>query len=293
MFKKTMKKIACLALATLSVGACASTFAGCETSHPEVEMQIEFNGETYTLEYKLYRKIAPSTVNHFLYLAENGYYDGLCVHDYDEDYLRMYTGAYSADETAEHGLEYKPYYETVATYDELKAYPTTVWFDKEQNNPSFTVYGEFENNNFKVTKGALASAYGSLSMYYHDISSYDEAEQRVYVKRADSEGEATGRSYKYNSTTSMFFISMQETGSVQSKYCTFATLENADVLKEFKTDFDAYIDANYGTDEDDFFAEESVEVCGDDALVGEHEVVVKYDVPKTPIVIKSVKVTKY
>lgn len=293
MFKKTMKKIACLALATLSVGACASTFAGCETSHPEVEMQIQFNGETYTLEYKLYRKIAPSTVNHFLYLTENGYYDGLCVHDYNEDYLRMYTGAYSADETAEHGLTYKPYYETVATYDELKAYPTTVWFDKEQNNPSFTVYGEFENNNFKVKKGALASSYGSLSMYYHDISSYEEAEQRVYVKRADSEGEATGRAYKYNSTTSMFFISMQSSGSVQSKYCTFATLENADVLKDFKADFDAYISANYGTEEDDFFTEESVTVCQDDAVVGDHEITVTYDVPKTPIVIKSVKVTKY
>ncbi len=288
-----MKKIACLALATLSVGACASTFAGCETSHPEVEMQIEFNGETYTLEYKLYRKIAPSTVNHFLYLAENGYYDGLCAHDYDEDYLRLYTGVYSWDESAEHGLAYKPYYETVKAYDELKAYPTTVWFDKEQSNPSYTVYGEFENNNFKVKNGSLASTFGSLTMYYDDISSFDEAEERVYVKRADSEGEATGRAYKYNSATSAFFISFQETGSVQSKYCTFATLENTDVLKEFQTAFEKYISDNYGTDEDDFYKKESVKVRQDDPVVGEHEIAVNYDVPQAPVIIKSVKVTKY
>ena len=293
MFKKTMKKIACLALATLSVGACASTFAGCETSHPEVEMQIEFNGETYALEYKLYRKIAPSTVNHFLYLAENGYYDGLCVHDYDEDYLRLYTGVYSADASADHGLAYKPYYETVKAYDELKAYPTTVWFDKEQNNPSFTVYGEFESNNFKVSKGSLAGTYGSLTMYYDDISSYDEAEERVYVKRAESEGEATGRSYKYNRTTSAFFISMQESGSVHSKFCTFATLENTDVLRQFQSAFEKYISDNYGTDEDDFVKEESVKVAMDDPVVGNHEVTVKYEIPQAPIVIKSVKVTKY
>ena len=79
MAKKTLKKITCTALAFASVFACAATATACETARPQVEMKIEFNGETYTLEYELYRKIAPTTVSHFIWLADNGYYDGLCV----------------------------------------------------------------------------------------------------------------------------------------------------------------------------------------------------------------------
>ena len=97
--KKTLKKITCGILAAVSVFGCAATLTACETSHPEVEMKVEFNGETYTLDYKLYRELAPQTVKHFLWLADNGYYDGLCVHDYSQnDYLRLYTGAYSVAE---------------------------------------------------------------------------------------------------------------------------------------------------------------------------------------------------
>ena len=75
MFKKTMKKIACTALAITSVVACAGTFTACETAHPEVKMVLQFNNKNYDLEYKLYRNIAPSTTNHFLWLVENGYYN--------------------------------------------------------------------------------------------------------------------------------------------------------------------------------------------------------------------------
>ena len=57
MFKTITKKILCGVLAlTASFGALA-TMTGCETSYPEVEIQLEFNGKAYTLEYKLYRKL--------------------------------------------------------------------------------------------------------------------------------------------------------------------------------------------------------------------------------------------
>lgn len=80
---KPLKKMICAALAGVSVFASAMMFSACTTSHPKVEMKIAFHGETYTFEYKLYRKRAPSTVQHFLELVEHGYYDGLCVHDYN------------------------------------------------------------------------------------------------------------------------------------------------------------------------------------------------------------------
>ena len=127
-------------------------------------MQIEFNGETYNLNYKLYRKIAPTTVEHFLYLADNGYYDGLCVHDYDADNLRMYTGGYTVatDETDSDGLEYKSYYDAIAAFDNYGKFPVSVWRDDNKKNPTYTLYGEFKNNNFEVKKGALKESFGSL-----------------------------------------------------------------------------------------------------------------------------------
>jgi hypothetical protein len=85
--KKTMNKVLCGILAGVSVFGSAAMLGGCTTNHPEVEMQIAFDGKTYTLEYTLYRKFAPNTVAHFLQLAENGYYDGLCVHDYADNKL--------------------------------------------------------------------------------------------------------------------------------------------------------------------------------------------------------------
>jgi hypothetical protein len=102
-----LKKIITYALAVSASFACVSTFTACETARPKVEMEIVFQDETYTLEYELYRKIAPATVAHFLTLADNGYYDGLCVHDYADS--RMYSGAYSysAETTTDGGLVYK------------------------------------------------------------------------------------------------------------------------------------------------------------------------------------------
>ena len=91
---KPLKKIMCAALAGVSVFASVAMFSSCTTSHPEVEMKLSFNDKSYTLQYKLYRKIAPSTVQHFLELVENGYYDGLCIHNYDAGTSRLYTGGY-------------------------------------------------------------------------------------------------------------------------------------------------------------------------------------------------------
>ena len=67
---KIFKKVLCATLATATLAGGAIAFGGCTTNRPEVEMQISFNGKTYTLEYQLFRKLAPNTVEHFLVLAE-------------------------------------------------------------------------------------------------------------------------------------------------------------------------------------------------------------------------------
>ena len=296
--RKTLKKITCGILAAVSVFGCAATLTACETTHPEVEMKVEFNGETYTLEYKLYRELAPQTVKHFLWLAGNGYYDGLCVHDYSQsDYLRMYTGAYAATDAEDDadGLVYKKYYETIKSYSNYGEFPVSVWLEKEKKNPTYTLKGEFSDNNFRVESGALKETFGSLTMYYHNISDYEEfAESDVYMIRADGK-DPSKCDYKYNYTTSMFYISLSKTTLSNKGYCTFATLQSdsQDVLEDLQEALTDYIETTYNGEVESFTESESVVICEDDPYIGSQSIRENFSVPKKAIVIKSVKVTKY
>ena len=295
MSKKMMKRIACNAVAVLGAAACLCTATACETAHPEVEMTISFNGNDYTLEYELYRKVAPSTVEHFMALVENDYYNGLCVHDYDDSGLKMYTGAYSVatDAEDEDGLTYKSYYEVVQGYEN---FPISVWQDSAKSTPLYTVYGEFDANGFQVENGAKKQSYGSLTMYYHDKST--TAKAYVPYLNADKEGELATRQYKYNSATSQFYISLSTNETSNSQYCTFATLseDSVEVLEDLQDAIADYIAENYGEEEDAnaaFTTEQEVTVDEDDLYVGKKAKAQKFDVPNEPIVIKEVKVTKY
>ena len=288
---KTMKKILCTALSAVSVFGCLATATACETARPKVEMEIEFNGKTYTLEYELYRKLAPSTVNQFLWLAGNGYYDGLCVHDYNAtSYTRMYTGAYSY--SADNGLTYKPYYDTIKTFENYGDFPVSVWMNSDKSAPTYTVYGEFSDNNFSVKNGNLKETFGALTMYYFD----KDTTAKVYTPylKEEKKGELASRAYKYNSATSMFFITLSEGETNNTKYCTFANLADEDSveeLKEFKADLDEFI-ATFES-EDDFVTETEMLVDQDDAFVGSKKTKKTFNTPNTAIVIKKVSVKKY
>lgn len=278
---KNLKRFISTALAITSVCACTATLTACETPHPEVQITLSFNDETYTLDYVLYRNITPATVNHFLALAENKYYDGLCVHDYRSDAL--YTGAYSYENEK---LVYKNYFDTVASY-----IPQTVWFDSEKANPTYTLYGEFESNHFSVENGDLSESFGSLVMYYSDKNT----ESEVYVQR-NQDGKLAPRDYEKNSATSQFFISLEEKTAANNDYCVFATLKegSVSVLEDLQAAIADYITDTYGENgESEFVTETDMEIDEDDLMLGGNGSFVSYDVPNEPIVVTSVKVKKY
>ncbi len=278
---KNLKRFISTALAITSVCACTATLTACETPHPEVQITLSFNDETYTLDYVLYRNITPATVNHFLALAENKYYDGLCVHDYTSDAL--YTGAYSYKNEE---LVYKNYFDEVASY-----IPQTVWFDSEKENPTYTLYGEFESNNFSVENGDLSESFGALVMYYSDKNTEGE----VYVQR-NQDGKLAPRAYEKNSATSQFFISLKEKTTANKDYCVFATLKegSVSVLEDLQAAITDYITDTYGEDqESEFVTETDMDIDDDDLMLGGNGSTVFYDVPNEPIVVTSVKVKKY
>ncbi len=289
--KKSIKKFTCALLAVVSALGCGATLTACETSHPKVEMQISFNGETYTLDYKLYRNTAPATVEHFLYLASNGYYDGLCVHDYEED-DRLYAGEYAAAEGGE--LVQKNYFETVVSYANYDKFPHSVWEGSDKTSATHTLKGEFKKNNFEVKSGALSESFGSLTMYYHDGDTQAE-EKRVYSSSASEKGNTNRGQYQNNLATSAFFISISKEEGNNDDYCTFATLgkEGKEELEKLQSAIEKYIEKNYGDDEDNFTHSLKKKVFENDPFLKDYDIEETFDTPKEPIVIKKVKVTKY
>lgn len=284
MFRKIMKKITTGALAVACVLGCIGTFTACDDGNPEARITLEFNGEEYVLNYQLYKDKTPATVNHFIWLADNGYYDGMCIHDYQDANNRWYTGAYTYDNGS---LAYKDYYTFVRSSTNFKSFPQTVWADEEQDTPLLSVYGEFSDNKFKVgadDKDVLRQQYGSLSMYYH----VKETDRKIWVK--NSKGEIIERSYSENSATSMFYISTITGTQKNSAHCTFATLKNTSVLEDLQDAITEYI----GDGEDASFVT-ATEMHQDpyDPIVGKDYIQTTYDVPDEPIVIKEIRITKY
>lgn len=290
---KLFKKMLSATLALTSVFACAGTMTACESSNPEVTMTVSFNEETYKLEYKLYRKTNPATTKHFMWLVEEGYYNGLCIHNYDADNLRMYTGAYEAatDSSDKDGLVAREYFDFVKNSKNLDAFPHSVWQYKDQTSPLYTLRGEFSKNYFEVQSGAIKQSFGSLSMYY----TAKDVKNRVYALcDSDPDTPTVARDYKYNSATSMFFISLSETESSNSEYCTFATLKGGSVskLEALQEAIADYIEDNY--DEVSAFTNnKSVSVDYNDPLLEDYSKSVTYKIPKKAIVIESIKVSKY
>jgi cyclophilin family peptidyl-prolyl cis-trans isomerase len=286
MFKKTKRFLGC-ALAACGIFACAGTLTACETNNPEVEMKIEFNGESYVLDYKLYRKITPSTVNHFLWLADGGFYNDTVIHNYDVEALKMYGGLY--DYNTEDGDYYVDKSYTAFCEKYADKFPTSVFLDKGET-PLYTVYGEFKNNQFNVTSGLLKEDFGTLSMYYHQ----KDTDSRVYVKRADGKGYAD-RAYEQNSATSMFYISLSASTKTQNDFCVFASLDEDSkaVLEDLQEAINDYVNDHYYGEMEDFTKITSVKVDKEDHFVGDLDNTELFNIPKTPIIIKYVKVTKY
>ncbi|MBO5736322.1 MAG: peptidylprolyl isomerase [Clostridia bacterium] len=301
MAKNMTKKIICNTLAVLSASACLGLATACETAHPEVEMTLTFNGVDYTLEYELYRNIAPSTVNHFLWLVDNDYYNGLCVHNYDASAMKMYTGAYSVatEDGDADGLTYKNYFEEIATFENYADFPVSVWSSSALGDSKlYTLTGEFEANGFTVENGAKKQTFGSLTMYYNEKSTKKKA--YVPYKSEEKEGQVATREYKYNAATSEFFISLSTTESKSSKYCTFATLkeDSVEVLQDLQTAISEYIEKTYEVDEGEsaatqFTTKQNVVVDGEDPYNEGNTKTVSYNVPNESIVIKEMFTKKY
>lgn len=301
-FKKLGRIVCVTAISGLVVAA--PVFSGCSTSHPEAKITVEFAGETYVLEYKLYRNMYPQTVQHFIELADNDFYDNTIIHNYQSD--KWYGGGYSYSDAEERGYvaSYEDGAESMLDYLEAssKEYEYATLADPEKglitpsvyrdfiegdlSQPLTTLIGEFSNNQHKIENGALNASYGCLRMFY---TAKDVDGKRVYLDKQGSEKGVMGE-YKYNSATSLFSIQVNSSTSSDSSYCIFGVLQNTDVLDDLK---EVVSDASSDVGSTNFTKEISLYVDNFDEFIDPQVNEVTYKVTATPIIIRTVEITKY
>lgn len=309
MKKNFLKRTACIASSALLCAGAVAMFAGCTTQNPEVTITYTFDGTDYAVAYKLSRYDAPKTVQHFIEIADTGFYDGVCIHDYDGTYF--YTGGYTLEGST---LTEKDYFSFVKDKD----FTQSVWAKgsdivsdspvyvsaAEEMTPLYTVYGEFEANGNKPQNARENShSYGALVMYYTDKGNDTT---RVTTERndngKDNDNDKYNRSsmYKYNSATSLFYTFTGTSNSTRDKnYCVFGKVTE-DGEEKLKSLIKAIDDYRADLETGESFTE-SIKLGAGTYMQYEPIISTKsagldkeYNTPvDKPIIVKSVKVTKY
>lgn len=292
----------------LVVAFSASTVAcGLETDHPKAEITYEFNGEEYIMEYTLYRNMYPNTVRHFIELAKEGFYDNTVIHNYTstdwyaggygynaEEYSAAISNSSQSSAMSEY-LEERCLEDAYASlfadgtlkpsvYGNISYEGTEQKISDEDKLP--TLIGEFKDNiNQVIENGALSAEFGALKMFYYT----KETAKKVYV--TPTRDQTIQADYKYNCATSLFAVQTGSSSSVSAdKYCVFATLESVTAFNDFLADIaewfedhDDTINVTVNVDNNEKFSEEAA-----DTSISQ-----TFRVPVTPIVVKSVKITRY
>lgn len=280
---KLVKALSVILAAVLLAGCLA--FAACTGSHPEIEMRITFNGEEYTLTYRLYRNYYRQTVDHYMDLIEAGFFDGTVINDYQSD--RMIGGGYRYEGD---GDELIPLDYDAATTDEngnVTLRSITVWEDADRTVATNRLHGEIAGNGFSVEDGGLTNTLGALGTYTYVNSS--EKKQMTYLySSVDGYGQSE---YYKNSFTSLFYICTRANASV-GNYCVFGELADdasEDAFDDLRDAIEAYIEDQ----ELDSFTEPESDVRIYDEYVDGGSYNVDFAVPVEPIVIETIRVTKY
>lgn len=156
------------------------------------------------------------------------------------------------------------------------------------------VMGEFYNNiNQEIENGKLTSEQGCLKMYYYKKTTT----QKVYVTPTNKE--IVMADYKNNGATSVFSIQAGSSSSYASNdYTVFGVLKSEDVYQSLLDAISAYQTDNYGSSSSSDFVlstKARVDYLDDFSNKADADkgLEVTFQVPLKPIIIKSVKVTKY
>lgn len=151
-----------------------------EIKNPIVTMEVENFG---TVKIELYPSLAPDTVNNFVKLTENGFYNGLTFHRVIKDFM-IQGGDKNGDGTG-----------TPKLSDLDKSIEKDSEKDKE-----YCITGEFAdngytNNTLNLTKGTIAMARSDYMQYSSTLAkeSYNSGGSQFFIMTTDDYTALSGK----------------------------------------------------------------------------------------------------
>ena len=200
--------IALILIIVMLGGLCFGYYkkARLKVENPIVTMEVENFG---TIKLELYPDLAPETVNNFIKLANNGFYNGLKFHRVVKDFM-IQGGDPSGDGTGSPKLS-----DLYGNDDENQTYKYSDGTEAKGSD-SYTITGEFIANEYN--KNTLNLTEGTIAMARSDYSSQAP----------------TLTTESYNSGSSQFFImTSNEHTNLSGYYAGFGkVIEGLDVVKE-------------------------------------------------------------
>jgi peptidyl-prolyl cis-trans isomerase B (cyclophilin B) len=175
-------------------------------SNPIVTMEVENFG---TVKIELYPDKAPETVNNFITLANNGFYNGLKFHRIVKDFMIQ------GGDSAGNGTGSPKFTDLYNNDDENATYKHSNG-EEAKGSDDYTIPGEFMANGY--TKNDLNLTEGTIAMARGDYTAYS----------------STLTSESYNSAGSQFFImTTNEHTNLSGYYAGFGkVIEGMEVIKE-------------------------------------------------------------
>ena len=179
-----MKKFLRFIASALLVGAISLSATACNQQiekgsrieYLDVTLEYEIDGEATekTVSFKIYSNFAPATLEHFKYLAAQGYYDGSAISDMTSSYVEFGAYALSGNQLLSKydAATEKNYYSIIT--DAYVSGKTIGSGDLARYVADYSIVGEFEKNGFGGNKldlslGALVLKRdkGSDGSYYN------------------------------------------------------------------------------------------------------------------------------
>ena len=166
--------------------------------NPIATIEVEKYG---TIKIELYPELAPNTVNNFITLADNGFYNGLKFHRVVKDFM-IQGGDPKGDGTGS---------PTLSSID------SNIEKDSDEDK-SYSIKGEMVANGY--TKNTLNLTEGTIAMARSDYTSYS----------------STLAKESYNSAGSQFFIMTSDKHTALSGYYTGfgKVIEGLDILHQIE-----------------------------------------------------------
>lgn len=190
-------------------------------SNPIVTMEVENFG---TVKIELYPDKAPETVNNFITLANNGFYNGLKFHRVVKDFMIQ------GGDSAGNGTGSPKFSDLYNNDDENATYKYSNG-EEAKGSDDYTITGEFmangyTENDLNLTEGTIAMARGDYTVYSSTLASesYNSAGSQFFIMTTNEHTNLSG----YYAGFGKVIEGMEVVKEIENVECKVADSENAE-----------------------------------------------------------------